>query len=75
MQVGVDATIVEAKNPLRTVDLALDLRNASVEIPELVITKRPGEAGSASARIVQANERSLAIERWAGRVCRLAGRR
>ena len=61
-EVGVDATIVEAKRPLRTVDLALDLRSASVEIPELVITKRRGEAGAASARLVQANERSLAIE-------------
>ena len=68
--VGLDATIVEGKSPLRTVDLALDLRNASVEIPELVITKRAGEAGKASARLVQANEKSLAVQ--GGRV-ELAG--
>jgi hypothetical protein len=60
--VGVDATVVEGRDPLRTVALALDLHGASVEFPELVISKRPGEPGKASARLVQANEKSLAIE-------------
>jgi hypothetical protein len=31
-------------------------------VPELVIAKRRGEAGHASARLVQANEKSLAVE-------------
>jgi hypothetical protein len=60
-EVGVDATIVEGRNPLRTVDVALDLRTASVEFPELLISKRAGEPGRASARVVQADEKVLTI--------------
>ena len=61
--------------PLRTVDLALDLRSASVEIPELVITKRPGEAG-AGVGPARAGQRAKPGDRGrARRVCRLAGRR
>ncbi len=68
--VEIDASMAEGKDPLRTVDLALDLRDASVELPELVITKRAGEPGKASARLVQADEKRLAFE---GAFAELAG--
>ena len=42
--------MVEGKSPLRTVDVALDLRRASVHVPGIVLWKRQGEPGSASAR-------------------------
>ena len=60
--VGFDVTLTEARNPLRTVDVSLDLRRASFALPPLLLTKRPGEAGSASARLVQANPTSLAVQ-------------
>ena len=60
--VGIDATVVEARNPKRTIDVALDFGRAVVEIKELVISKRSGEPGSASARIVQPDDRSLSVQ-------------
>lgn len=60
--VGFDTSMVEARNPLRTVDLALDLRRASIHVPAIVLTKQPGQPGTLSARLVQPNERILKIE-------------
>ena len=60
--VGVDADIVEATNPLRTIDVALNLDRAAIHVPELVLSTRPGERGTATARLVQRDENSLAIE-------------
>ena len=60
--VGFDASMTEARSPLRTVDLALDLRRASIHVPAIVLTKQPGQPGTVSARIVQPNDRSLKIE-------------
>ncbi|MGD9510977.1 MAG: AsmA-like C-terminal domain-containing protein [Geminicoccaceae bacterium] len=61
-RVGFDAIVTEAANPKRTIDLTLDLRPATIEIRELVITKRPGEPGSASARLVQPDDRTVTIQ-------------
>ena len=60
--VGFDANVVEATNPKRTVDVALDLAPAAIEIKHLVISKRAGQPGTASARIVQPNDRRLDIQ-------------
>jgi hypothetical protein len=60
--VRVDANIIEATSPLRTIDVTLDLDRAGIEVPALVISTRPGERGSASARLVQRDEKSLSIE-------------
>ena len=60
--VGIDATIVEATKPKRTIDVALDLRRAAIELKELVITKRSGEPGSVSAKIVQPDDSSLSVQ-------------
>lgn len=59
----VTARLVEARNPLRSVDLALDLRDLQISMPELLIMKRPGHAGSASARLVQTNPATMTVER------------
>jgi hypothetical protein len=60
--VGVDATMVEGRSPLRTVDVALDLRGASVHVPGIVLWKRQGEPGSASAKLVQPDEGRLTVD-------------
>jgi AsmA-like C-terminal region/Protein of unknown function len=60
--VGIDATMVEGKSPLRTVDVALDLRGASVHVPGIVLWKRRGEPGSASAKLVQADEGRVTVD-------------
>jgi hypothetical protein len=60
--VGVKATVVEARSPLRTVDLALDLRQAGVRLPEILLTKREGQPASAMARLVQPDDRTLGVE-------------
>jgi hypothetical protein len=60
--IGVQASLTEGRDPLRTVDLELDLTPASIEIRELVIAKRPGQPGKATARLVQPDERSLGVQ-------------
>jgi hypothetical protein len=62
-QIGIKATVVQAANPMRTVDLALDLRQAGVRFPEILLTKRMGQPGEASARLVQPDQRSMNIDR------------
>ena len=59
---GYAAKIVEAQKPLRTVDLSLDLREADLELSGLLIGKRPGQPGTASARLVQSDATTLAVE-------------
>jgi uncharacterized protein YhdP len=54
--VGFDASMVEARSPLRTIDVALDLRRASIHIPSLVFTKQAGEPGTMSAKLVQVDQ-------------------
>ena len=61
-RVGFDANITEATKPKRTIDLTLDLRPATIEIKELVIAKRAGEPGTASARLVQPDDRTLSVQ-------------
>ena len=60
--VGFDATLVEARNPLRTIDVALDLRQTAFSLASAVLVKHAGQAGSASARLVQADAKSLAVQ-------------
>ena len=60
--VGFDASLVEARSPLRTADVALDLRRATLHLPALVLTKQAGQPGTVSARLVQPNRRSLRVE-------------
>jgi hypothetical protein len=60
--VAASAKLVEAQSPLRTVDLALDLRDASIDLPEVLISKQPGQPGAASARLVQSEASTLAVE-------------
>ena len=60
--IGFDASLVEARSPLRTIDVALDLRRASIHVPAVVLTKQAGQPGTVSARLVQPDERSLKIE-------------
>lgn len=60
--VGFDADVVEASSPKRTIDVAFDLAPAAIEIKHLVISKRAGQPGTASARIVQPDDRRLDIQ-------------
>jgi hypothetical protein len=60
--VGVDANIAEGRSPLRRVELKLDLRDAAVTVPELLLAKRRGEAGAGSATLIQRGATDLAVE-------------
>jgi hypothetical protein len=61
---GVEARLSEAKHPLRTIDLVLDLQQLGIGLPELMIAKQPGQPGKATARLVQPEAASLAVERF-----------
>lgn len=63
--VGVAVKLVEARKPLRTVDLALDLRETAFRLPGLLISKRAGQDGSVAARLVQNDPATLAVEQLA----------
>ncbi|MEK0082769.1 AsmA-like C-terminal domain-containing protein [Benzoatithermus flavus] len=63
-RVGFDATLTEAQSPLRTVDLTLDLQPTGIRLPEALVTKQPGQPGRASARLVQPDAGTLAVERF-----------
>lgn len=61
---AVEVKLVEAREPLRTIDVELDLRDTALTLAPLLITKMPGEAGTGSARIVQRSEGSANVERF-----------
>ena len=58
----VTARLVEGRNPLRSIDMSLDLRDLQISLPELMIMKRPGHAGTATARLVQTSPTAMAVE-------------
>lgn len=61
--IGVEASLSEGTRPLRSADLRLDLRDASLDLPALGLTKRAGEAGSASASLTQPDAAGMEVER------------
>lgn len=63
-RVGVSLQLSEARQPLRTVDLDLDLGEAGIAIPALLLSKPPGEPGTASARIVQSDAGTVTVEKF-----------
>jgi hypothetical protein len=60
--VDVDATLVEAKSPMRKVDLKLGLDQASIDLPAIRMRKSVGEPGTARLALVQPDPASLSIE-------------
>lgn len=60
--VGVQAQLAEQANAIRTVDLNLDLGRASVTMPELLLAKTPGQAGTLSAKLTQIDPKSLTVD-------------
>lgn len=60
--VGFDVGLVEARSPLRTIDVALDLRQATFSLAPVVLMKRRGEPGHITARLVQTDERNIAVQ-------------
>lgn len=60
--VGVTVKLVEAQRPLRSADVRLELREAELSVPDLLITKPPGQPGTVTARFVQPTAEQASIE-------------
>lgn len=61
--VAFDATVTERARRARTVDLRLDLRDTTVDVPAIGLVKRRGEAGTATVGLTQSDPSTLAIDR------------
>jgi hypothetical protein len=61
--VGFEASVVEARDPLRSVDLKLDLTPTALDVPALALAKAAGQPGTASANLVQKDEAGLVIDK------------
>lgn len=61
--VGFDVRLVEARSPLRTIDVDLDLQQATFGLEPVVLMKRRGEPGRLTARLVQADAHSLSVQK------------
>lgn len=59
---GFTLRLTEARQPLRTVDVDLDLENTGIAVPSLLVAKAPGQPGTASARIVQGDAETASVE-------------
>lgn len=60
--VGFDVGLVEAHSPMRTIDVALDLQQTTFSAAPAVLMKRRGDSGRVTARLVQTDDRSLAVQ-------------